>query len=65
MPTTRIIHVERIEQDPLLGHVSGVAIRQGPDGATIRQPVTARVRRATLPHEEAAERLRRAAERPG
>jgi hypothetical protein len=58
MEAPKVIHVERIVHDPLLGHVSGVVIRREPNGDLTRLPVTAPVSRPALGHEQAAARLR-------
>ena len=61
MTDPKIIHVERIVHDPLLGEVRGVAIRREPDGGLTRHRVSAQVDRPALAHAEAAGRLRQQA----
>ncbi|MDB2407325.1 hypothetical protein N9W17_02180 [Jannaschia sp.] len=61
MSPPRVVHVEHIRHDPLLGRLTGTVIRRTSDGGLARQKVSAPVDRPSLPHAEADARLRRAA----
>ncbi|PWJ21336.1 hypothetical protein [Jannaschia seohaensis] len=62
MPTHRVIHVENIRHDPLLGRLSGTVIHRDPEGDLMRQTVTTPVEKPSLAHAEAEAHLRRAAD---
>jgi hypothetical protein len=61
MHDPRIIHIEHISQDPLMGRVSGTVVCRQPDGDLSRMRLSVPLRRASLPHCEAEAQLRREA----